>query len=310
MLAVDLHQHIWPESVLRTLEGRVAAPRAVWRRGAWDVRLRHEPSFLVQPEEHDPVRRQDELRAAGVDRAVVALSSPVGAEAVPGVVEAWSSAAAVLPRSLGWWAAVPPGAPVAEQVAVVRDAVGDGAAGLCLPATALRSAESAEAALPLLHELDRHGVPLFVHPGEADGGAADPGWWASATCYVGQMHAAWHAFHLVVRPALAGLRVVFALLAGLAPLHLERALERGAPLDGATDDQRCFYDTSSYGPRAVVAMARVLGAGQFVYGSDHPTAAAAPVERGAVASALGGATAAVVCRENAARALGYAWIPG
>jgi hypothetical protein len=33
-----------------------------------------------------------------------------------------------------------------------------------------------------------------------------------------------------------------------------------------------FYDTSSYGPVAVEATARTVGAGQLVYGSDRPVA--------------------------------------
>src|SRR5689334_18727958 len=126
MTAVDLHQHIWPEAVLRALEGRATAPRAVWRRGAWDVRLRRERPLVVRPLEHDPERREVELRTIGVDRAVLALSSPVGAEAVPGVVEAWAAAGAELPPALGWWAAVPLGVPAMAQAEHARDAVGDG----------------------------------------------------------------------------------------------------------------------------------------------------------------------------------------
>jgi hypothetical protein len=30
--AQNVHQHLWPETVLRVLEGRTTAPRAVWRR--------------------------------------------------------------------------------------------------------------------------------------------------------------------------------------------------------------------------------------------------------------------------------------
>jgi hypothetical protein len=31
-----------------------------------------------------------------------------------------------------------------------------------------------------------------------------------------------------------------------------------------------FYETSSYGPQAIVAMSSVVGPGQLVYGSDRP----------------------------------------
>ena len=68
-------------------------------------------------------------------------------------------------------------------------------------------------------------MPVFVHPGPVAGSAAgprQPSWWSPSTDYVAQQHAAWHAFHAVVRPRVPSLRAVFALLAGLAPLHAER----------------------------------------------------------------------------------------
>lgn len=302
MTAIDLHQHLWPEDVLRALEGRVEAPCARWRGGAWELRIGGEPAFAVDPRDHDPVTRVAALAGAGVDRALVALSAPVGAEAVPGVVSAWSAAGAALPAGLGWWAAVPGAAPVAEQIAIAREAVADGAAGLCVPATALASADAAEALLALLREIELLGVPVFVHPGPAAGGIGDPAWWSPVTGYVSQMHTAWHAFHAVVRPALPGLRAVFALLAGLAPLHLERTVGRGAALQGAVDDPRCFYDTSSYGPAAIAALAGAVGVAQLVHGTDHPVVAAAGADP--VAAALGADAGARARGENAARALG------
>ena len=45
------------------------------------------------------------------------------------------------------------------------------------------------------------------------------------------------------------------MLAGGAPLHLERLAARGGPADRALDPLN-FYDTSSYGPRAIDAMLR------------------------------------------------------
>jgi hypothetical protein len=59
------------------------------------------------------------------------------------------------------------------------------------------------------------------------------------------------------------------MLAGLAPLHAERLAARGGPA-GAVLDPHLFYDTSSYGPRAIAAMAAVVGLDQLVTGSDRP----------------------------------------
>jgi hypothetical protein len=59
------------------------------------------------------------------------------------------------------------------------------------------------------------------------------------------------------------------MLAGLAPLHAERLALRGGPAAGALDPG-LFYDTSSYGPRAIDAMADLVGLDQLVSGSDRP----------------------------------------
>jgi hypothetical protein len=82
--------------------------------------------------------------------------------------------------------------------------------------------------------------------------------------------------------------VVFAMLAGLAPLHAERLAARGGP-SGAVHDPLTAFDTSSYGPRAVDAMLRVVGVDRLLYGSDRPVAA--PQDLGALGAAAGRAIA-------------------
>ena len=61
------------------------------------------------------------------------------------------------------------------------------------------------------------------------------------------------------------------MLAGGAPLHAERLAVRGGPAD-AVHDELTFFDVSSYGPRTVDAMLRVVGADRLVHGSDRPVA--------------------------------------
>jgi hypothetical protein len=90
--------------------------------------------------------------------------------------------------------------------------------------------------------------------------------------------------------------VLFAMLAGLAPLQEERMRTRGAP-SAAVRDPRTFYDTSSYGARAVSAMAAAVGPAQLVYGSDRPVAEPPPI------GSLGESPDALVA-ENPARLLG------
>ena len=103
--------------------------------------------------------------------------------------------------------------------------------------------------------------------GIAAAGARVPPWWPALTRYVAAMNAAWHAFAEFGRPSHPGLRVCFAMLAGLGPLHRERLVARGG-LRAA--DPNVFLDTSSYGPRAVDAIIRELGVDALVYGSDRP----------------------------------------
>jgi hypothetical protein len=84
------------------------------------------------------------------------------------------------------------------------------------------------------------------------------------------MHAAWYAFRAFGRPRHPRLRVCFALLAGLAPLHGERLAARGGGRGEV--DPYAFVETSSYGPRAVDAIVRVLGIDLVLQGSDRPYA--------------------------------------
>jgi hypothetical protein len=117
-------------------------------------------------------------------------------------------------------------------------------------------------------------VPLFVHPGpvaaaDPAAAAALPAWWPALTDYVAQMQAAWFAFLDAGRAAHPRLRVLFAMLAGGAPLQLERYAARSG-VAAPAPDPLVFYDTSSYGPRMLGAAIAAVGSEQLVYGSDRP----------------------------------------
>jgi hypothetical protein len=123
--------------------------------------------------------------------------------------------------------------------------------------------------------LAERDLPLFIHPGPAY--QADPGgpsWWPAVVSYVQQLHAAWFAFRVHGRPAYPRLRVCFAALAGLAPLHGERLAARGGsdPLTRGVVDTGLYVETSSYGNRGVEAVVRVLGIDVVANGSDRPYA--------------------------------------
>ena len=197
-----------------------------------------------------------------------------------------------LPRPFGAWAA----AGLVDPDPAALEALLDlGFVGLELPATALPDAAGYDRCAPLLAALERRDAPLLVHPGLAPPSTGMPGWWAPVVDYVQQMHAAWYAFRAVGRDRFPGLRVCFVLLAGLAPLHGERLRARGGDDRGRVDPD-VFVDTSSYGPRGIDAVVRVLGVDVVVHGSDRPWATP-PV------TGLGDAGDAAVHRTNPRRLL-------
>jgi hypothetical protein len=235
----------------------------------WRLEVAGEAPWPIDLTAEDPARRAGQLEADGVDGAVVCLSSALGVERLPGdeaaeLIAAHEQGLDALPDGFRRWGSVSLADPDPGRVDAL---LGSGAVGLVLPAGALATPASVERVLPLLEPLERHGRPLFVHPGPSPWGAPASDWWTALTSYVAEMNAAWHA--LVAAPP--NVAVVFALLAGLAPLQIERLGARGGPAEQARDE-RFFYDVSSYGPMAIEAVARVVGVRQLVYGSDRPMA--------------------------------------
>jgi 6-methylsalicylate decarboxylase len=278
----DLHQHLLGEPLLEALASRTSPPLTRRDKGGWVLEVPGEAPHPVDPAAEDPLTRAALLEADGLDRAAVALSGVLGVEGLPGeeaerLLAAHEEGLAALPESFGRWASVSLLEPSAESV---DSQLAEGAVGLTLPAGALSSPERMESLAPLLEPLAKRRRPLFVHPGpspwenrRAAGGGEN--WWPALTRYVAEMNAAWHAFVSVGLESLPPARIVFALLAGLAPLHLERLAVRGGPAERALDS-RFLYEVSSYGPRSIEAVGRVVGAGQLVFGSDRPVNSPAP----------------------------------
>jgi hypothetical protein len=266
-VATDVHQHLWGTAFTDALRGRTTAPRL----DGWTLHLDGEPPYDVDPADHDPSARAAQAAADGFDRVLTSLSSPLGvewlppAEAAP-LLDAYHEDALALPAPFGAWAA----ACVSEiDPSPLAARLDRGFVGLQLPADALLDAAGYERCAPLLSLLETRDLPLFVHPGPAPG-STGPSWWPALVPYVQQMHAAWFAFRAFGRERHPRLRVCFALLAGLAPLHGERLAARGGGRGEV--DRDVFLETSSYGPRAVDATIRALGIDTIVCGSDRPYA--------------------------------------
>ncbi|MGH2915436.1 MAG: amidohydrolase [Solirubrobacteraceae bacterium] len=271
---IDLHQHVWTEPLLDALASRDRLPLV---RRAGDPTVLHcagERPYAIDLEASSATRRTALLDDDGADLAVVALSSPIGIEALPR-----DEAVELIARHLDGvlelgdrFAAWGPVATRAPDPADVDRVLARGCVGVSVPAPAITGAAALDALRPLLERVQQVDAPLFVHPGSADGDeapAGEPDWWRAMTGYIGQMQAAWLTFATRGRAQLPGLRVVFSMLAGGAPLQRERLAARHGPRIDPRDPLS-FYDASSYGRAMVDAVAAVVGDGQLVYGSDRP----------------------------------------
>jgi predicted TIM-barrel fold metal-dependent hydrolase len=308
--STDVHQHLWPEALIAALTWR-REPPLVRRRGSdWVLQLRDEPEHRFDERDHDPRARLALLEGDGIDRALLAISSPLGIEGLPReeaepLLEAHNGGLLELAPQFGLWGAVAVNPPWPGDVDTLLDA---GAVGVSLPAGAVRHPAGLDRCAGVLDRLEARDAPLLIHPGPGPGprsmrdrqasfAAGVPAWWPAMTRYVADMNAAWHAFIAFGRPRHPRLRIVFAMLAGGAPLHFERLAARGGPT-GALADEGLFYDTSSYGGRTIDALVRCVGIDQLVYGSDRPVVAAA------TPSGLGPAARKAIVATNVGRLLG------
>lgn len=250
--------------------------------GQWMLRLVGEPDHPFTMDQHDPSVRLAAADRHGIDRVVIAISSPLGIEWLPGeeaaeLLDAYNHGVRELGPRFGSWGAV---SVLDGDCESVDTLLRRGHVGISLPAESISTQAGLDQLRPALAQLERRGAPLFIHPGPVyagdrlGSGHGDPAWWPALTGYISQMNKAWHAFVAVGRERHPDLKVVFAMLAGGAPIHGERLAARGGPALGSIGE--FFYDTSSYGTRAIDAAIRVVGIDQLVYGSDAPVVADEP----------------------------------
>ncbi len=305
-MRVDVHQHLWSEPLVAALAERDELPFVRSERGLTVLFLASERPYAIDVAGEAPARRAALAARDGLDRALLCLSSPLGVERLPrtqslALIDAYHDGALALGEPFGVWGAVALDRPEAADVDRV---LARGCVGVSLPAGALAGVDPLVQLRPLLRCLQDAGAPLLIHPGPGPGRSrglgsgpggsralagrdeevslADPLWWPALTRYVAQMHVAWLTFVSAVRPEYPRLRVIFTMLAGLAPLHAERLSSRGGPAP-LRRDALTFYETSSYGPDSIRRIAETVGPEQILYGSDRPvvdpTAHGLPTER-------------------------------
>lgn len=243
MTGVDFHQHVWPDAFRRALEERTVAP---YLRGGV-LTLARGGSFEVDVEAHSPEARIAELDRNGLEHAVVSLAPTC--EPTPELAALWNDAARELPERL---------VPLAYEESL------PGFAGAVIGAPELRWLDCVA---PLLTKLEREGGILFVHPAAAPAG--ESAWATAGVAYTAQVHEAFVSWLGGGAERWPALRVVFAFLGGGAPFHVERLVRRGldprAPFAG-----NVWFETSSYGERALDLSLQTFGAGRLLFGSDAP----------------------------------------
>ena len=218
-MRVDVHQHLWTEPLIEALERRSRLPFARRDGRLCTIHLGGESPSVVDLESERPERRIALLERDGIDRALIALSSPLGIEALPRaearlLIDAHLDGVHAIGEPFSAWAPLALDGLCAADVdaALERDCV-----GVSLPAGALAPPSSIDRLSPVFDRLEQLELPLFVHPGpglgwhHGDCSLVDPLWWPALTIYVAQMQAAWLAFAALARRAHPRLRVVVAM---------------------------------------------------------------------------------------------------
>lgn len=279
MATYDVHQHLWPEALIEALRGRQERPRLRGNMlelpsGDWEADLG----------DHTLDARLALLDRHEIDVAVI--SCPPTLELGEELQELYHEGILeVVAASNG------------RLVALACDSARDGFAGASVRAWDLAALAALE---PLLDELNRRGSILFVHPGPAAVPAGVPDWWPAVVDYSAQMQSAYAAWIALYADRWPDLPVVFAILAGGAPIQLERLASRGVETRTVLRPN-VYLDTASYGERALELALATYGVEQLVFGSDAPVIDLEPTLQSV--RSFGQAVADVVCGENAAKIL-------
>ena len=255
MTTYDVHQHLWPASLVEALMERTSPPLI---RGhtlvlAWE-------EFEIDPGTYGVEACIANLDRAEIDVAIVSCPPTLGIDRLD-YAEAESLRRAYHDGAL---AAVEESDGRVLALSMSRPL--DGFVGTIVAADDVTDLDRLA---PVLDEVDRRGQFVFVHPGEANPPPGAPDWWVAAIDYTSQMqraYASWIAQGVARWP---NLRIVFSILAGGAPFQLERMQARGFEITGALHPT-VYLETSSYGRRSLEFCLATFGARQMVFGSDAP----------------------------------------
>ncbi len=273
-MRVDVHQHLWPPPFVEALRRRTRPPRL-----EGSTLALAEGSYEIDLAAHDLAVRLGVLDRVGVDLAIVSLQPTLGLRALPQeerdeLAAVWEAGAQEAVAASG-----------GRLAALASGHVAPGFVGTVVPAVALRDVDAMRHVLEGLHA---SGGFLLVHP---SGGVSTPGappWWPAIVDYAAEMQAAYLTWLSYAQERFPAVNVVFAILAGGGPFQLERLASRGVDVRSGLHTN-VYFDTASYGRRAIELCIETFGVHQIVYGSDIPVIDPAPTLR-----AIGGFGESVV----------------
>ena len=263
-MSLDIHQHLWPPAFVAALKARSRPPRL--RANSLEL---GDGTYQIDLGAHDLDTRLASLDRHEIDTAVVSLQPTLGIDALaPSEAEElhliWEQGAQELI-----------GAAPKRLAALSCGRAAPGFAGAIVAASALRDVDALGA---LLRDLNEADAMLFVHPSAAMPTHGAPPWWPAIADYTAEMQAAYLTWLSYAQERWPAVAVVFAILAGGGPFQLERLASRGVDVRSGLH-QNVFFDTASYGRRAIELCIETYGVHQLVYGSDVPVIDPSPTLR-------------------------------
>jgi predicted TIM-barrel fold metal-dependent hydrolase len=249
MTSTDIHQHLWPPSFFSALAKRSQPPRLRGR----SLELAGAPPWTLDVPSHELDNRLVLMDRVELDRAVVSLQPTLGVDRE--LMETWEDGILELAAAAG-----------GRIVPLAATKPRHGFAGVTVAGAELLDLN---ALAPRLDALTESGGWLFVHPGPAVTPPELPTWWPAIVDYTAEMQAAYVAWLAAGAARWPTLDVVFAILAGGAPIQLERMAARGVDERSAMLP-RIWFDTATYGRRALNLAMSTFGVEPMLFGSDIP----------------------------------------
>lgn len=254
MPSIDVHQHLWPTAFSEALARRNTVP---YLHGT--VLHLPEGDYEIDSHDHDLDVRLPLLDRAGIDVAIVSLQPTLGLEGLDPAERArleriWEESVLELSAE--------------ADGRLLPLAVGRPRPGFAGASVGADELDDLDTLAPTLDALRGTGL-LFVHPVGGSRPAGSPAWWPALVDYTSQMQRAYLGWLAHGQERWPDVSVVFAILAGGGPIQLERLASRGVNVRSVLH-RNVFFDTASYGRRALELCIETFGVEQLVFGTDAP----------------------------------------